>query len=84
MLAWDNTNNKNRKQRTSGSVDVGNSDKHLDGAESAPKPEKVLQPPRETRQIEAEKRDFETYLTPPIAIGSIVLVIAAIVHTLIL
>ena len=60
------------------------SDRNLDGAESAPKPENMPQPPRETRQIEAEKRDFETYLTPLIAIGSIVLVIAAIVHTLIL
>ena len=28
----------------------------LDGAESAPKPEKVLQTPRETRQNEAEKQ----------------------------
>ena len=56
----------------------------MDGAESAPKPENMPQPPRETRQIEAEKRDLETYLTPPLSIGPIVLVIAAIVHTLIL
>jgi len=56
----------------------------LDGAESAPKPENKGQHPRETRQIEVEKRDLVISLTPPRSIVSIVLVIAAIVHTLIL
>ena len=36
----------------------------LDGAESAPKPEKRPQTPRRTRQIEAEKRDFRPCFDP--------------------
>ena len=40
-----------------GHSSFGASRHFLDGAESAPKPEKRPQTPRETRQIEAEKRD---------------------------
>ena len=36
----------------------------LGGAESAPKPEKRPQTPRDSRQIEAEKRDFRPCFDP--------------------